>query len=157
MRAAGLDPDEWLANPVFDTRLANVIERILRTAEALYGRADAGLARLPAACRPGMFAARLLYAEIGREVARRGYDSVSQRAVVNWQRKTRLLLNAVLEAGFGRRHCSEAPLEECLFLLDSLAEPAESQPVRRRRPGVRERVVWLTELFERLERREQAS
>jgi phytoene synthase len=156
MRAAGLDPQEWLENPVFTTKLANVIERLLRTADELYRRADAGLAKLPAACRPGMFAARLLYAEIGREVARRGYDSVSQRAVVNWQRKTRLVLDAALEAGRGRFNCSDAPLDECLFLLKSVAESAEnpSEPVRR--PGVRDRVVWLAELFERLERREHA-
>ena len=157
MREAGLDPDEWLANPAFSEPLGKVIERILRTAEVLYRRADAGLAKLPAACRPGMFAARMLYAEIGREVARRGFDSISQRAVVNWQRKSRLLLNAVLEAAAGHRHCSEAPLEECLSLLDSVAEPAESPSIRRRLPGVRDRVVWLAELFERLERREHAS
>jgi len=156
MRAAGLDPDEWLANPVFTKKLGDVIERVLRAAETLYRRADAGLAKLPAACRPGMFAARLLYAEIGREVARRGYDSVSQRAVVPWRRKARLLLDAVLEAGFGRPQCSEAPLNECLFLLDSVAEPAESRTPRARRLGVQDRVVWVAQLFERLERREHA-
>ena len=157
MREAGLDPDEWLANPVFNGQLAEVIERTLRTADSLYRRADAGLAKLPAACRPGMFAARLLYAEIGREVARRGFDSVTQRAVVTWQRKTRLLLDALLEAGFGRSQCSDAPLQECVSLLDSVTEPAEGPAMHVRRPGLRDRVVWVTELFERLERREQAS
>jgi 15-cis-phytoene synthase len=156
MRAAGLDPERWLANPVFTEKLGDVIQQVLRAADELYRRADAGLAKLPAACRPGMFAARLLYAEIGREVARRGYDSVSQRAVVPWQLKMRLLLDAVREAGFGRRECSDAPLNECLFLLNSLAESAESPPVRARRPGVQDRVVWLAQLFERLERREHA-
>jgi phytoene synthase len=157
MREAGLDPEEWLANPGFSAPLGRVIERLLRTAQALYQRADAGLAKLPAACRPGMFAARLLYSEIGCEVARRGFDSVSQRAVVNWQRKTRLLLDAVLEAGFGRRHCSDEPLNECLFLLDSVAEHAESPPLRAPRSSVQDRIVWLAELFSRLERREHAS
>jgi phytoene synthase len=104
-----------------------------------------------------MFAARLLYAEIGREVARRGYDSVSQRAVVGWPRKTRLLLDAVVDAAFERTQCSDAPLNECLFLLDSIREAAECTPESARRPGVRGRVVWLTQLFERLERREYAS
>jgi len=156
MRAAGLDPDEWLANPVFNDPLRSVIQRVLHAADALYRRADAGLARLPAGCRPGMFAARLLYAEIGHEVARRGYDSVSRRAVVPWQRKTKRLLDALIQAGFGRCQCSDAPLNECLFLLDSVAEPAESQTLRSRRPRLQDRVVWVAQLFERLERREHA-
>jgi len=156
MREAGLNPDEWLANPVFSANLGRVIERLLGTAEALYRRADAGLAKLPAACRPGMFAARLLYAEIGHEVARRGYDSVSQRAVVAWGRKSRLLLDGIIAAGFWRSRCSDAPLDECMFLLDSLPETTEIKAVRARRPGLEERVVWLAQLFERLERRENA-
>ena len=156
MREAGLDPDAWLAKPVFCARLARVIERVVGAAEDLYRRADAGLAKLPAACRPGMFAARLLYAEIGREVARRGYDSVSQRAVVPWQRKTRLLLDCMVAAGFWRRQCSDAPRDECLFLLDALVERAEGKPARERSPGVGDRVVWVAELFARLERREHA-
>jgi phytoene synthase len=156
MLEAGLDPDEWLAKPVFSAPLGRVIERVLATAESLYRRADAGLAKLPAVCRPGMFAARLLYAEIGHEVARRGYDSVSQRAVVPWRRKSRLLLAGMIAAGFSRCRCSDAPLEECLFLLDSVAEPVEVKPARAPWPGVRERVVWVAQLFERLERREHA-
>ena len=157
MREAGLEPDEWLANPVFSDQLAGVIQRILRAADTLYRRADMGLAKLPAACRPGMFAARLLYSEIGSEVARRGYDSVSQRAVVSWRRKARLLLNAVFEAGYRRFQCSDAPMTECLFLLDSVAEPAGSQAVRVRRTRVQGRVLWLAELFARLQQREPAS
>jgi phytoene synthase len=150
MRAAGLEPDEWLANPVFCAELGGV----MRTAEELYRRADAGLAKLPRACRPGMFAARLLYADIGREVARRGYDSVSQRAVVATSRKITLLLKGLLAASFRRSDCSDAPLQECLFLLESVTELAESGRLRRR--GIQDRVVWLAQLFERLERREHA-
>ena len=44
----------------------------------LYARAGAGIAGLPLSCQPGIRAAGLLYAEIGKEVARRGFDSVSR-------------------------------------------------------------------------------
>ncbi len=162
MRAANLDPDSWLAKPKFDERLSSVIDRLLRAADALYLRADAGIANLPAACRPGMYAARLLYAEIGHEVARRGYDSVSQRAVVPWQRKARLLAGAMVAAQRGAGTPSIEELDEANFLLDSIVDPgfaplpAESRRERARWPRVEDRVVWLVDLFERLERREHA-
>jgi phytoene synthase len=168
MRAANIDPDAWLAQPVFDDRLCTVIGRLLRAADALYARADSGLANLPAACRPGMYAARLLYAEIGHELARRGYDSVNQRAVVPWQRKARLLAGAMMAAQRSAAAVTSEELDEANFLLDSIVDsgfdahpvfapvPAESQRERARWPRVEDRVVWLVDLFERLERREHA-
>ncbi len=172
MRAANLDPDAWLAKPVFDARLSTVIGRLLRAADALYARADAGIANLPAACRPGMYAARLLYAEIGNEVARRGYDSVNQRAVVPWQRKARLLAGAVVAAQRSIAALPTEELDEANFLLDSIVHsgvdsaadrypvfapvPAESRRESARWPMVEDRVIWLVDLFERLERREHA-
>jgi len=168
MRAAAIDPDAWLAQPVFDERLSAVIDRLLRAADVLYARADSGLAHLPAPCRPGMYAARLLYAEIGREVARRGYDSVNQRAVVPWQRKARLLAGAMMSAQRAGVALSSEELYEANFLLDSIVDtgfdahpiaapvpvPPESRRERARWPRVEDRVVWLVDLFERLERRE---
>jgi phytoene synthase len=166
LQAAGVDPEAWLARPLFTRPLASVIERLLREADTLYARAETGLARLPATCRPGMYAARLLYAEIGREVARRGFDSVNQRAVVPWQRKARILADALVVAG--QRAASTAAgdmLEEGEFLLAALpavtpvlpAAPAESPRERARWPQVEDRVVWLVDLFERLERRDAAA
>jgi phytoene synthase len=164
LREAGLDADAWLANPKFDARLAAVIERLLAAAEELYSRSDAGLAQLPAACRPGMYAARLLYAEIGHEVARRGFDSVTQRAVVPWRRKARILADAVLAAKRHAALASAADLEEAGFLVEVLAPtpgmlpaPPESARERARWPRFEDRVAWLVDLFERLERRDAAS
>src|SRR4051794_1657885 len=91
MREAGLDPEAWLAAPAFDVRLAGVVRRLLGEAEALYHRAGGGIARVPLACRRGIGAARWIYAEIGHEVARQGFDSVSRRAVVSGRRKAVLL------------------------------------------------------------------
>jgi phytoene synthase len=87
LREAGIDPDAWLAKPEFTPALASVIERVLAVAEELYERSETGIAHLPAECRPGIFAARYLYAGIGHEVARNGHNSVSQRARMPAHRK----------------------------------------------------------------------
>jgi len=165
MREAAIEPLAWLERPVFNRALASVVERVLRAADILYERGESGLARLPVACRPGMYAARLLYAEIGREVERRGFDSVNQRAVVSWHRKARILADAVLAAKRSAPGAMAETLEEGEFLLSALpraeagdpAAPPESERERVRWPRVEDRVVWLVDLFERLERRDQAA
>jgi phytoene synthase len=164
MREAGLEPHAWLARPVFNRPLATVIERLLAEADTLYARSESGLARLPAACRPGMYAARLLYAEIGREVARRGFDSVTQRAVVPWQRKARILADAMVAANRQRWRGAALTLPEADFLLDGFTPagsgspvPPESEREWARWPRVEDRVIWLVDLFERLERRDRAA
>jgi phytoene synthase len=165
LRAESIDPEVWLAQPVFDRKLAAVIERLLAAAEALYARSDTGIGNLPSACRPGMYAARLLYAEIGREVARRKFDSVNQRAVVSWQRKARILADSVMAATRASVALSGETLDEAAFLLDAVpdprassAPPPEDSPRERSRwPRVEDRVVWLVDLFERLERRDRAA
>ena len=73
--------------PAFTEALGTVVSRLLDAAEALYRRADDGIAGLPRACRPGIRAARLLYAEIGNDLARTGFNSVSRRTVVPSARK----------------------------------------------------------------------
>jgi 15-cis-phytoene synthase len=158
LRDAGIEPDDWLARPVFAEPLGCVVARLLRAAEILYRRADAGIARLPAACRPGIRAARLLYAEIGREIERRRYDSVSSRAVLGVRRKVQRLPRALL-AGKVKSGLTAPPLASARFLVDVTAasRPLPSlQPL----PAIRwwspaDRVVWVVDLFERLERREQ--
>jgi phytoene synthase len=164
LRDVQIDPDEWLARPVFNHGISAVIERLLAAAELLYARSDSGIARLPTACRPGMYAARLLYCEIGREVSRRNFDSVGQRAVVSWQRKARILADAALTAVRAQAVPTVEVLEEARFLLEALsgaraaaaADPADSPHEIARRPRVEDRVAWLVDLFERLERRDRA-
>lgn len=91
---AGLSRAELLATPQFDPRLGVVVDRLVALADSLYLRAAAGVAELPPNCRPAIHAARLMYAEIGREVLRRAGDSVSERAVVPARRKALLLAQA---------------------------------------------------------------
>jgi phytoene synthase len=167
LREAGIDAEVWLARPQCDARLKSVVARLLKAAAELYARADAGIANLPTACRPGMYAARLLYAEIGHELERRGLDSVNQRAVVPWQRKARILADAMVAATRARAALGSERLPEAEFLLQSVCEaptpmpapraPVESPREKARWPRVEDRVVWLVDLFERLERRERAA
>ena len=75
---AGIDADGWLAAPNDDVRVRAMTRRLLGYADVLYRRSDAGVALLPIACRPGIRAARLIYADIGREIARAGYRTLDQ-------------------------------------------------------------------------------
>lgn len=166
MREAGLDPQAWLARPVFNGQIASVVSRVLQAADALYQRVDAGVAQLPLACRPGINAARFLYAEIGHEVARRGLDSVSQRAVVARSRKLQLLGRSMLTL-FPVSALLPAPcLAANQFLVDAATQPIKAlktpiAPKTHRAPWwhlnrrLEERAVWVIELFERLERSER--
>lgn len=149
MREAGIDPVEWLGCPIFDAALGSVVQRLLREADTLYARARPGVARLPRACRHGIGAAGLLYAEIGRQVERQGLDSVTRRAVVPRGRKLWLLALALSPRLGGASAVDGAVLPEARYLVDAAA-------LRAARP-VREcgRVVWLLDLFERLERQQR--
>ncbi len=154
MREAGIDPQAWLARPVFTPALASVVQRLLAAADALYARVGSGVAQLPLACRPGINAARFLYADIGRQVQRAGCDSMSRRAVVPASRKLRLLLRALLALRPARAGQPAPALAANAFLLDAVIATTPRAPVAGRR-GASESLVWVIALFERLERRER--
>ncbi len=121
---AGLDPDRLVAEPRPSPALTAVLRRLLTDADALYERAEAGIARLPLDCRPAIFAARFLYAEIGREVARRGFDSVTQRAIVSRGRKRAVVLRALAAAAAPLPRAWALPkpaLDETRYLVDAAA------------------------------------
>lgn len=166
LREAGVDPDAWLANPVFDARIGSVVRRLLVAADALYLRAEAGIGLLPASCRPGIQAARVLYAEIGHEVERRGCDSVSQRAVVSRPRKAALLAQALASGALARRPGGTAfpALPAVRYLVDAAidddeadapAAPARADGSPRAGMGSVERAIWVIGLLERQARRDQ--
>lgn len=157
LREEGIDAAAWLADPHHDSRIGRVVQRLLAVADDFYRRSIPGIAALPAACRPGIHAARLIYAEIGREVARAGHDAVAQRAIVPGRRKLRLLADAFACAWAAHDGAPERVEPAARFLLDAVAaSPAPSSAVStaRRRTAV-EQAVWVLDLFERLERRDQ--
>ena len=158
MIEAGIDPDAWLARPVFSAELGRVVQRLLKHADILYTQADAGIHQLPSSCRPGIGAARALYAEIGYEVARRGCNSVSVRAVMPAHRKAWALTGGLVALVKIGRAASFPPLKEAQFLVDAVAampDRPEAQP-RRTLPPLHTdgRLAWLIDLFADLERRE---
>ncbi len=152
LRSEGLDPDAFLAQPVFDRRIAAVTRRLLETAAPLYLRGLSGVTLLPAGCRTAIVAAGAIYRDIGREIRLNGYDSVSRRAVVSKLRKINLLARSALAS---RPAVDETPpLRETRFLVDALGpwnsgrSPAEPAPASG--------VAVMLDLFIRLERRERA-
>ena len=119
LREAGIDPQAWLTDPQFSPELGELVRRLLKAADHLYDRSAEGIAQLPRRCRPGIFAARSIYRDIGHELARVGLDSVSQRTVVSTRRKARLLGEALWTAARPRTATDVPPLEETRFLVDA--------------------------------------
>ena len=75
--------------------LAACVRALLGDADRFYRSGDAGLAALPWRAAIGVRAARLVYAAIGGELARRGHDVLAGRAVVSGGRKLALAARAI--------------------------------------------------------------
>jgi phytoene synthase len=161
LREEGIDPDRFVTDPAASEALSRVVQRLLENAERMYRRAEAGIPFLPVSCRPAIAAARVLYAEIGKQVERNGFDAISQRAVVSTRRKLSCAARAIATAFALPRDAVAPSLAEAQFLIDAVvaqnplrsASPAEDQGVAWWRLGAR--AVWVLELFNQLERRQQ--
>ncbi len=123
LKAEGLDPDRWLAEPSCDHRIVACVGRLLSLADHYYTRAASGIALLPAACRPAIRAARLIYREIGCAVERQGCDSVSRRAYVPTRRKLALMARAWLAHPEETSFRQEPADPEALFLIHAARQP----------------------------------
>lgn len=148
--SAGIDPDAFLRDPRPSPALAEVVRRILAEAQRLYYRSEAGIGALPVSARPAIFAARLIYAEIGMGVRAAGYDSVTRRAVTSRGRKRWLAAAAVMRAGAAslmpRSPVLHAPpLPETAFLVTAAARGPAPRAAR---------ADHLTAIFAELRRRD---
>ena len=160
LREAGLDPDRWLQKPEFNPALGAVIQRLLNAADELYASANPGIGCLPANCRVGIRSAGLIYSEIGREVARQGYDSVSHRAVVPAGAKLTLICQALLSSNSVANARRPALLKEADFLIKAVAA---ATPAKQTTTFVlpatwwefNKQMAWTLDLFQRLEQRER--
>lgn len=146
LREAGIDPDAWLQDPRPGAALSAVVQRLLLAADALYARAGAGVAQLPLDCRPGINAARLLYAAIGHRVRALDQQALSRRAVVPRWRQGWLLGRACCELLPSSAGIDAPALAAVRPLVDAVPLPAT------RAPGGAEALLLL---FERLERRDR--
>ena len=151
-KEAGIDPDEWLQEPRFEPAIARMTARLLEEADVLYRRAGSGIAMLPGNSRIAIWAARHIYADIGSEIERRGFDSVNGRSFVSKTRKVMLLGKAVASRALDRSSSRAPALAETTFLVEAAHRPvAQAQQA-----GFRSRLIWTLDLFERLERAERA-
>jgi len=148
-----LDARRWLLDPVPAEGLSRVVRRVLALADACYAVGDRGLATLPGDCQRGIRAARRLYAGIGHRLRRQGGDPMRGRTVVPL---------------WGKLGCLLAPEpvslpEDALLRVEQLCDAA-AQPFLAEFPTVllqpradadadQGRLLWVLELFERLERR----
>jgi phytoene synthase len=131
---AGIAPERFLAAPAPTPEIRACIARLLAEADRLYARAEAGVAALPSGCRPGIMAARMIYAGIGGAVRATGHDSITTRARTGKARKLGWLGLATLKAGathlVPRPSVLHAPPEvEVAFLVRaaSVANPARGR------------------------------
>lgn len=156
LREEGIDPDRWLAAPAFTPALGRVVARLLAAADDLYRRAESGIAALPPGCRPGMHAAGRIYAAIGEALARQRFDSVSARAYVGPMRKLALLTVACAASLKAGKPTPEPTPEAAQFLVNAVVAAAVPDDLATADGvSVTDRVVWVLDLFERLERRER--
>jgi phytoene synthase len=122
LREVGLTQEDLLARRMPGPQVAKLVARLLDAADLLYRRADKGIARLPRGCRGAIFAARLIYSEIGRALARTGFDSITQRAHVPRLRKAWLLVRAFLTPWSWASTNAEPALEPARFIVAACAE-----------------------------------
>ncbi|MEM9401438.1 MAG: phytoene/squalene synthase family protein [Pseudomonadota bacterium] len=116
-----LDIARWTARPVPCLPVTRTLSELLGIADRHYRRSEWGISKLPVSVRPGIFAARAIYAEIGRKVEQNAYDSVTMRAYVGKRRKAALLASATRNAFRRYQHDHAPPLKETVFLLDAVA------------------------------------
>ena len=126
LKEEGIDPREWIKKPLFNEHLGKVIERLLMEAHRLYSQAEAGIFTLPRDSRTAIWAARLIYSDIGRVIRKNKLDSVSRRVFTTKTRKAHLLFRAFIKAktknSAGAELLSAPPLKETRQLVESMAE-----------------------------------
>jgi phytoene synthase len=156
LRAAHVDPANFLRDPVPSDEIRAMVRRLLAEARRLYARGATGIAALPVGCRPAIHAARHIYAGIGADIARAGHDSVSRRARTSHAQKAAWLALSGLQAlgaGMMPRHAGyyARPLPACAFLVDAAARRAPAAG-----PWGEGRAGELVALFAALKARDSA-
>lgn len=129
---AQLDPQTFLDNPQPDPSIRTMVRRLLREAERLYHRSEAGVGRLPLSCRFGILAARHVYAGIGTDLKRHNYQSITRRAHTTKSTKLGLMCKALAQTATVTALPQSAvlharPLPEVAFLVDAAGQTERPQ------------------------------
>lgn len=132
MADEGMTPEGFLADPQATKAVRSMIKRLISEANRLYMRSEAGIGVLPRGCRPGIYAARFIYAGIGRRLQTMGYDSLTARARTSKAQKLGWLGQSLLLSGASIVMPASAvlyarPLPEVQFLVDATARGAPQQ------------------------------
>ncbi len=150
LREAGIDPESFVARPAFTPPVGELVRRLLASADFLYARGGRGIATLPLFCRPGIDAARRLYADIGRQIERAGGDSVTARARVSARRKLACVARSLAAPLLEPDARPAPPLAAAHFLVSAAA--ASPLPYRRPAPAnLDDRFASFFGLLERLQ------
>ena len=126
LEEAGIDKADFVASPEASPEIKRMVKRLLHDARGLYVRSEAGIGSLPLQARTGIFAARYIYAAIGKAVAQNGFDSINHRGRTNGRQKLALI------GVSGARSAASLvlpkspmlfaqPLDEVRFLVDAVA------------------------------------
>lgn len=130
----GIDPVNFLREPLPTDAVRRMVKRLLAEADRLYLRSEAGIDVLPLQARTGIWAARLIYAGIGKQLRRQGYDSISMRARTSKRQKLAWLGQAGGRTALSLIMPKSAviyakPLPETAFLVDA-ASRAQADQIR---------------------------
>ena len=121
-----------------------MVRRLIVESERLYLRSEAGITKLPVRCRPGIFAARFIYAGIAGAIREQSYQTITNRAFTSKRQKISWVGLSVLRTMSGFLMPQSAvvyakPLQEVQFLVDAATE------------GFPEKPEWSDKLFGAME------
>ncbi|MDX8349154.1 phytoene/squalene synthase family protein [Cognatiyoonia sp. IB215446] len=127
LHEAGIDPVNFLREPLPTDDVRKLVKRLLHEADRLYRRSEAGIDVLPLQARTGIWAARLIYAGIGKQLKRQGYDSISMRAHTSTTQKLGWLAQSAARTGLSLIMPRSAviyaqPLDEVAFLVNAASQ-----------------------------------
>ena len=145
LREAGIDEEEFLANPKPTKAIRQMVRRLILESDRLYLRAEAGITRLPLRCRPGIFAARFIYAGIADVIRHQSYQTITTRARTRKWQKIGWMGLSMLRTISGTVMPQSAviyakPLSEVVFLVDAAAK------------GFPEKREWSDKIFDPMEK-----
>ena len=99
LERSGIEPEAFLANPQPTKAVRAMVKQLLIEAERLYIRSEAGIGALPLSSRPGIFAARFIYAAIGTRIRAMGHNPIAERAVTTKAQKAGLAARSLARTG----------------------------------------------------------
>ena len=127
-----IDPVNFVRDPLPTEEVRVMVKRLLAEADRLYRRSEAGINVLPLQARTGIWAARLIYAGIGKQLRRQGFDSISTRAHTSTRQKLGWVMQAGIRTG-GSVIMPKSPvifakpLPEVAFLVEAASNGRRKQ------------------------------